>query len=60
MNNVAKVRVKRVELKVLFDIWEDELEVDEVPGVVSAAVEKMGYGLNDIEVVEVTEVDMEV
>lgn len=57
---MTKVRIKRVELKVLFDIWEDEVEVSEVPEVVSNAVEKSGYSLNDIEVVGVEELDIEI
>ncbi len=54
------MKVKRVELKVLFDVWEEELEVDEVAEVITRAVDKAGYGLYDIVVVNVVDAEVEI
>lgn len=57
---VEKMKVTNVELKIVFSIWEDEVSVDEVPMIVTDAVDHAGYGLKDIEVVKVVETEEEV
>ena len=39
------MKVKRCTVELVFDIWEDELDVNDVPKVIEEGVEKMGYAL---------------
>ena len=39
------MKVKRCTVELVFDIWENELDVNDVPKVIEAGVEKMGYAL---------------
>lgn len=39
------MKVKRCTVELVFDIWEDELDVNDVPKVIEDGVEKMGYSL---------------
>ncbi len=59
-NNVRTVKVKRVEINLQFDIWDDELEPEEVASIISTAVDKAGYSLYDIRVDDVVETEVEV
>lgn len=54
------MKVTNVELKVVFSIWDDGLEADEVPAVITEAVDHAGYGLKEIEIVKVVETEEEV
>ena len=39
------MKVKRCTVELVFDIWENELDVNDVPKIIEAGVEKMGYSL---------------
>ena len=39
------VKVTEVTCQVVFSIWDDEIEVTDVPGIIERAVEKAGYSL---------------
>ena len=39
------MKVKRCTVELVFDIWKNELDVNDVPKVIEAGVEKMGYSL---------------
>ena len=39
------MKVKRCTVELVFDIWENDLDVNDVPKVIEAGVEKMGYAL---------------
>lgn len=54
------VKVKRVKLSIEFDIWDSEVEVEDVPGIVEDAVDHMGYSLYSTpEIVSVTDTEVE-
>lgn len=39
------MKVKRCTVELVFDIWEDELDVNDVPKIIEDGIEKMGYSL---------------
>ena len=39
------MKVKRCTVELVFDIWENKLDVNDVPKIIEAGVEKMGYSL---------------
>lgn len=53
------MKVKRCKLEVVFDVWEDELEVTDVPKVIEESVDHAGYSLSECTVVSVTEEEVE-
>ena len=57
---MSKVGIKHVKLELVFDIWDNELSVDEVGAIITQAVDHAGYLLNeDPEVVSVVEEEIE-
>lgn len=51
-----KVNVKSCKIELVFDIWDNELEVQDVPSIIEEAVEKSGYSLSSGPIVmEVTD-----
>lgn len=53
------MNVKHVEVKLVFSIWNNELEINDVPKVITEAVERAGYSLENIEVVKTVETEEE-
>ena len=50
------INIKHVKLEVIFDIWEDEVSVDEVNTSYPTQYDRAGYSINKLpEVLEVTE-----
>lgn len=50
------INIKHVKLEVIFDIWDDEVSVDDVKYIISNAIDRAGYSINKLpEVLEVTE-----
>jgi hypothetical protein len=57
---MSKVGIKHVRLELVFDIWDNEVSVDEVGDIISRAVDRAGYALNDDpKVVSVVEEEIE-
>lgn len=57
---MSKVGIKHVRLELVFDIWDNELSVDEVGDIIVQAVDRAGYSLNeDPKVVSVVEEEVE-
>lgn len=54
------MKVKRCTVELVFDIWENELDVNDVPKIIEAGVEKMGYALySSPSVVMVRDIEVE-
>lgn len=50
------VRIKHCKVEVIFDIWEDEMKVEDIPQVINDAVDHAGYSCAQMpEVVQVVE-----
>lgn len=50
------INIKHVKLEVVFDIWEDEVSIDDVKYIIANAIDRAGYSINKLpEVLEVTE-----
>ena len=57
---MGAVKVKRVKLSIEFDVWDGEVEVEDVPGIVEYAVDHAGYSLHSTpEIVSVTDAEVE-
>ena len=42
---MSKVKIKSCTVELVFDIWDDEVDINDVPNIITAAVERSGYSL---------------
>lgn len=53
------MKVKRVSVMVEFDIYDDEVEIEDVHNLIEAAMDHAGYAIYNSDIISIAEVDVD-